>query len=84
MFDIFIAFLCYVDIPNFMKGVSDMKKKYFSPFAEKIEFDYFNQIVASGGSNCYQTVLYVVPSGSRQCESGDPDPQYQWHNNTSY
>ena len=36
-----------------------MKKTYVTPIAEKIEFDYSQQVVASAGQNCLPGALHV-------------------------
>ncbi len=47
-----------------------MKKKYVAPIAEKIEFCYSDQVVASGGagSGCISAWIHT---GKNSCESGN-------------
>lgn len=49
-----------------------MKKKYVAPVAEKIEFCYSDQVVASGGSE--KCELIWVNIGPNHCATGN---QYQ-------
>ncbi len=41
-----------------------MKKVYETPLVEKVDFDYKNQVVASGGGCYYRNI------GDESCESG--------------
>lgn len=44
-----------------------MKKEYTTPVAEKIDFDYSKQVVASGGSGCS---LVPVSTGQQNLQAG--------------
>lgn len=47
-----------------------MKKKYVAPIAEKIEFCYSDQVVASGGGND-SCVSVWMNQGEGSCEHGN-------------
>lgn len=45
-----------------------MKKTYETPVAEKIEFCYEDQIVASGGTGCQEYWVIAGVAGQSGCE----------------
>lgn len=47
-----------------------MKRTYFTPSIEKIEFRYSEQVVAS--SPCHPTYDNIDMDGDQRCETGDP------------
>lgn len=44
-----------------------MRKIYTTPSVEKIEFDYNNQVVASGGSGCHYIFNNYDPTSGGSC-----------------
>lgn len=58
--------------------VKVMKKIYIAPTVERVNFDYKNQIVASGGSStCKVQHSDYVPVGSIESCSDELAPQYK-------
>lgn len=55
-----------------------MKKKYESPIAERIKFEYRDQVVATSG--CYQEGTRIRV-GDNPCADGVPG--YEWKGNQS-
>lgn len=53
-----------------------MKKNYVSPTAEKIEFNYSEQVVASG-STCMHTTAFYTDGGNRCADGYQTAPENQ-------
>ncbi len=54
-----------------------MKKLYIAPTVERVNFDYKNQIVASGSSTCDSQHTFYRPVGSTDSCSGEISPHYK-------
>lgn len=53
-----------------------MKKNYVAPVAEKINFEYKDQVVATSGNRCkYQTGFDSYEYG--KCDDADTKPLYE-------
>ena len=46
-----------------------MKKIYEAPTAEKMEFNYRDQVVVASNKSCVETIQHTGPMGSLDCEN---------------